>query len=154
MRISAIFLIAFAFLTSCDIDPVFPLTPEIEFVSITPDEALQFQDEITLTIHFQDGDGNLGYEGDDPVNNLFVTDTRVDIPDSVRTLGYSIPTLTPNTRKPSIQGEIEVKILAPPSAKFYNPNSTETQVVFEIYLVDRAGNISNTILADPVTILE
>lgn len=138
-------------LVSCDDDPVFPIEPEIEFVSITPAEATEFQDEITLTIHFQDGDGDLGYETD-PVANLFVRDMRVDIPDSVRNYSFFIPSLTPETHKPSIQGPLSVKILCPPRSDWFTPGSTESDITFEVYLVDRAGHVSNTVVSTPVTI--
>lgn len=110
-------------------------------------------DEFKITIHFQDGDGDIGYLND-PLNNLWVVDTRTDVPDSLRSVGFSIPSLTPETKNPSIQGEIEISLLTPPSIKFFNPNSNETEVIFDVYLVDRKGNRSNTVQTDPVTILE
>lgn len=153
MKRSLVIFAAFAFLVSCRTEPVFPETPEIEFMSITPGEGQQFVDEFKITIHFQDGDGDIGYTSD-PLNNLWVVDTRADVPDTLRAVGFSIPSLTPETKNPSIQGEIEISILAPPSIKFFNPNSLETEVVFDVYLVDRKGNRSNTVQTDPVTILE
>ena len=153
MKVSLVIISAFVLLVSCRTDPVFPETPEIEFVSISPDQGQQFVDELKIIIHFQDGDGDIGYQSD-PLNNLWVVDTRADIPDSLRSIGFSIPSLTPETKNPSIQGEIEISVLTPPSAKFFNPSSLDTEVIFDVYLVDRKGNRSNTIQTDPVTILE
>jgi hypothetical protein len=141
------------FIVSCDDNPVFPIEPEIEFISITPDAAQEFEDELTITIHFQDGDGDLGYETD-PVANLFIRDMRVDIPDSVRDYTFSIPNLTPDTRKPSIQGPISVRLLCPVHSSWFTLGSTENEVRFEVYIVDRAGHVSNTITTTPITILQ
>lgn len=141
------FAFALLFLPGCDNDPVFPLVPAISFVSITPTEATQFtSDEIQLTIHYQDGDGDLGYEGD-PVNNLFVIDTRAAFEGNPgRVLAYSFESLTPDTRKPSIQGEMTITMMTP----MYEPS--EEPLVFEVYIVDRAGNTSNVIKTDPITV--
>lgn len=141
-------------LNSCSDDPVFPIEPDIEFVSITPAQAVQFQDELTITIHFQDGDGDLGFEND-PVPNLFVRDTRTDIPDSLRISSFSIPNLTPDTHRPSIQGPMSIQLLCPPHPSFLPPgNNAEEDVVFQIWLVDRAGHVSDTVLTSPVRILQ
>lgn len=134
-------------LAACNDDPVFPETPEIEFVSITPTETTQFTpDEIQLTIHYQDGDGDLGYEGD-PVNNLFIVDTRAAFSgNSGNTIAFAFESLTPDTRKPSIQGEITVTLTTPPY------HQDEEPLVFEVHIVDRAGRTSNRILCDPITV--
>ena len=135
-------------LVSCDDSPIFPVTPEISFVSISPKQATQFTaDEISLTLHYQDGDGDLGYLGEEKVENLFVTDTRTAfVGNPSRTTAYSIPNLTPDTRKPSIQGDITITMLTPPW------ESLEEPLIFEVYLVDRAGQPSNVIHTDPITV--
>ena len=48
-------------------------TPNIEFVKLSPETAIQYADEITLTIKYIDGNGDLG-ENDPDVKNLYVTD--------------------------------------------------------------------------------
>lgn len=142
-------------LTACSDSPVFPLEPEIEFVSITPGPVKQFSNDtlVRITFHYQDGDGDLGYEGQEDVSNLFIRDLRTAIPDSVSLLTYSIPSLTPETRKPSIQGEISVDLPPLPHSSFFVPGSQENEARFEIYIVDRAGNVSNAIVTDPVIII-
>lgn len=148
MRIFALSLLALLFIASCDDTPVFPIEPRIEFVSITPEVGTQLTaDEIVLTFSYQDGDGDLGYEGD-ATNNLFVEDMRAafaGIPGRISS--YSFESLTPDTRKPSIQGNITITMLTP----LYE--SSEEPAVFEVYIVDRAGHKSNVIQTDPITIL-
>ena len=107
--------LAFLLLASCDDKPVFPNEPEITFVSITPSEAKQFTaDQIELTFRYQDGDGDLGYQGD-PVNNLFIVDKRAAFANNPgRITAFAFSSLTPTTRKPSIQGQMKVLLTTPP----------------------------------------
>lgn len=138
---------ALLFLVSCNDAPVFPNEPEIEFLSITPTQATQFTaDEITLSFRYQDGDGDLGYDGD-PVNNLFIIDTRAAFANNpARITAFAFESLTPQTRKPSIQGEISITLTTPPY------ETSEEPLVYAVYVIDRAGNTSNTILSSPITI--
>lgn len=149
MKTRLLFLILVAGLsfTGCDTDPVFPIEPEISFTSITPATATQFTaDEVVITFHYQDGDGDLGYEVD-PVSNLFITDLRAAfIGNPGRVTAYSFKSLTPDTKNPSIQGDITVKMTTPP----YEPS--EEPLVFEIYIVDRAGHESNRILTEAIRV--
>ena len=148
MRIFAISLLALLLLASCNDAPVFPIEPSIEFVSISPEVGTQLTaDEIVLTFSYQDGDGDLGYEGD-ATHNLFVEDMRAAFAgNSGRISAYSFESLTPDTRKPSIQGNITITMLTP----LYE--SSEEPLVYEVYILDRAGHKSNVIRTDPITIL-
>lgn len=141
--------LAFLLLVSCDDKPVFPDEPEITFVSITPATAKQFTaDQIELTFRYQDGDGDLGYEGD-PVNNLFIVDKRAAFANNPgRITAFSFPSLTPTTRKPSIQGEMKVLLTTPP----YEP--TQEPLVYDVYISDRAGHVSNIVQTTPITITQ
>ena len=152
-------LLATTFWTACNNNPVFPLTPEIEFVSISPDKVVQDSiDGMVITLNFKDGDGDLGSLGDgDNMPNLFVVDKRPPVVDSNIVYEYTMPNLTPDTRKPSIQGSIEIIIDAPLLTKymvapFIGPS--EEEAIFEVYLYDRAGNKSNSILTTPIIIYE
>jgi hypothetical protein len=141
--------LAFLLLVSCDDKPVFPNEPEITFVSITPSVAKEFTaDQIELTFRYQDGDGDLGYLGD-PVNNLFLIDKRAAFANNAgRFTSFSFPSLTPKTRKPSIQGEIKVLLITPPFEASQEP------LVYDVYITDRAGNLSNIVQTSPITITQ
>ncbi len=140
-------LLALLAFTGCETDPVFPDQPKISFVSITPEVATAFTaDEIQVTIHYEDGDGDLGYVGD-PVNNLFLTDMRAAfVGNPGRVSGFSFESLTPDTKNPSIQGDITVTLTTPPY------DVAEEPLKFEIYLVDRAGHESNRITTTGISI--
>lgn len=116
-------------------------------MSITPTVATQFTaDEIRITFHYQDGDGDLGYIGD-PTDNLFLEDMRSAFTtDSARFVAYSFASLTPQARKPSIQGDFSLVLTTPP----WEPN--EEPLEFQIFIVDRAGNRSNIIRTTPIIV--
>lgn len=133
-------MLTLASVVSCNQDPFFPVEPKIEFVSISPTEVRSGVDSILITFRFQDGDGDLGSEGNP---NLHLIDSRVDLglPLDRATNPYTLPDLTPDARNPSIQGEITIKmdftVVLPPAA--------EQDVRFQIKLWDRAGNLATPI---------
>lgn len=144
MRNIVLFLSAsMLFLLSCDRSPVFPVEPQIEFMSIQPAEARHLTDSIVVSFRFQDGDGDLG--ATDPEEfNLFLIDSRFE--DGLLTRAqaynnYTVMNLTPDARKPSIQGEIIVTI--PFTANL--PGQIDEQIRYEIVLQDRAGNVAKGI---------
>lgn len=157
--ISLLVVIAFMlFMSSCNSGPVFPVVPEISFINISPQSVSNTNPnaEFIITIHFQDGDGDLGsFDTGENSENLFIKDTRENIPEEFRTESFTIPDLSPDTRKPSIQGTIEIAIEVPPQLSknfppFIGPGSEE--VFYEIYLMDRAGHHSNIITTSAITI--
>ena len=141
-------LILFAFLvviSSCKKDENIEISsiPSIEFVSITPSSAIEYQDKITITISYKDGDGDLGENSPD-VKNLFLTDTRNNV-----TYQYRISQLAPSSPAIAVQGilTIELKNTA-------ITNGTASQAVsFSLYLKDRSGNVSNTVTTSAITVI-
>ena len=144
----AIALLTMVSLSGCNDDPVFPVEPNISFVSITPEVATQFtSDEIKIVFHYEDGDGDLGNLSDQ-VNNLFIEDTRAAFATNPgRITAYAFPSLTPDARNPSIQGDFTITLATPP----YEP--TEEPLVFRIHILDRAGHKSNEILTSPIVVI-
>ena len=159
MKQLAVILPLLFLLVACNNDPVFDIVPEISFVDISPGEVeMGAPDGITVTIHFQDGDGDLGNlnEGD-AAPNLFVRDARPNIVDSLGTFTYIIPDLKPDTRKPSIQGTIEISMDGPFLSRYLVPpfqGPAEEEVWFEIYMVDREGHVSNVIETSRIRVFE
>lgn len=128
---------------SCSKDEVeFKATPEIEFVSISPSAVKEFQDEVSITIKYRDGDGDLG-ENIADVKNLFVTDNRNNVEYSFR-----IPELTPSGSEIAIEGNLEIDMN---SLSVVGSGNSE-QVIFSVYLVDRSGNVSNVIATSAITV--
>ena len=119
--------------------------PAIEFVSITPNPAVKYQDEIKITIKYTDGDGDLG-ENTPDVKNLFVKDNRNNV-----TYEFRIPQLAPSDSKIIIQGNQPFNL---PPQGFVDDTHTTEAAVYSIYVKDRAGNQSNTVQTPSLTINE
>lgn len=148
-----LFLIALSY--SCADEPNFPPEPEIDFVSIGKtvlNQAGINGDTTIVTISFQDGDGDLG---GDPLA-IFLLDTRTDFLDSI----FRLPEIPLDGVSNSITGEII--FFLPETCCIYDngqiPCESSTAVpqqelVYELYIKDRAGNQSNSITLPTITLL-
>lgn len=119
-------------------------TPAIEFVSISPGTAVEYQDKITIVISYKDGDGNLG-ENTPDLKNLFVTDTRNNV-----TYGFRISQLAPSGSAIAIQGTLSVEL----KNTAITNGSTSESVSYMVYVKDRAGNASNTVTTSAITVTQ
>lgn len=140
----AAFIVISSVMYSCKKDkPVeVSTTPEISFVSISPATAIEYQDKINITISYKDGDGDLGENSPD-VKNLFLTDIRNNV-----TYQYRISQLAPSGQTIAIEGNLVVEIKN--TAITNNDNSQS--VTYNLYMVDRAGHVSNTITTNAITV--
>ena len=136
-----VILLAFG-LFGCEKDGSISVIPEIGFVSIDPVAAQQF-DAVEIVISYQDGDGDLG-ENIAGVENLFVTDLRNGV-----VYTYRIQELAPQGSSIAIQGNLNIQINA---VSVIDPMATSEQVQYSIYVVDRAGNQSNVVTTDEITV--
>ena len=137
------FLIIIVFIAGCKKDEiVFPIEPKIEVVSITPANVQQYVDPVTLTIHYEDGDGDLG-ENNDQIKNCFVTDNRIGI-----TYEYRIKQLAPSGAIIPIDGNLTINI----GGQVLTDSSTQQNVTYTLYIVDRAGHKSNSVTTGAVVI--
>ncbi len=133
-------------------EPVFPIVPKIEFLSISKTEVKEFED-IDIVIKYQDGDGDIGNEISDSLNyDLFLLDQRPGLPtpfyDGI--IRYNLPNLTTETRKPSIQGTIKINVQG---LVRLNPLLARENCAFGIYLKDRAGHHSDTVFTPKFVII-
>lgn len=138
------FIATLLFTSGCKKDEL-PIsnTPAIKFLSISPNPAVKYQDEIEIKIEYTDGDGDLG-ENTPDVKNLFVTDKRNNV-----TSEFRINQLAPSGSSIIIKGSLLIK-LTPQG--FVDDNNTSETTTFSIYVKDRAGNQSNTIETSTLTI--
>ena len=143
-KISSFITIVFlALMASCKKDQtVISAVPEIAFLTVAPTTVIEFQDSLVFTISYNDGDGDLGENSAD-VKNLFLTDNRIGI-----TYTYRIRQLAPDGANIAIQGNLNtvLKNIA------VTDSSAQQQATFSIYVVDRAGNKSNTVNSPVITI--
>ncbi len=152
------FIIAIIF--SCTKPPDYPIEPVIEFKKLSRNSMKQGftnNDSIVVTIGFTDGDGDLG--NNDPTIDIFVKDTRVPDADPSP---FKMPFVPVQGVGNGISGEIS--ILTYTTCCIYPPGTfspcdiseaattafpTDT-LMYEIYIMDRAGHESNRILTDPI----
>lgn len=145
------------FIFACSTPPQYPPEPILKFESLskdTLDRGVNDEDETIITLSFTDGDGDLS--GLD-TNNLFVIDTREGVSEG----DFTIPDIpTPGTAN-GISGEI-IFNLRTTCCKFPEPGLAGCDdelpgflydtVVYEVYVIDQAGNESNHVFVDPIYI--
>ncbi len=146
---------------SCTKPPDYPNEPVIEFLSMTKNTMVQGRsiddDFLRMTISFTDGDGDLGSNNNEDTTKVYIADTRRDIPDIQP---ISIPMVPELGTGNGISGEATFVVntsccIYPIPASNCEPLAgfpTDT-IFYEIYIVDRAGNKSNVVRADPVILL-
>ena len=144
-----------------DLSPI----PEISFGSMEgADGARQAQDTIYVVINFKDGDGDLGLELNE--KDLFLIDTR---PGQGDTIPKAMPEVPPLGAENGITGEIRFPLvpccippvneegiqifpICTPIPDEY-PDFQRDTLIYEVFIRDRAGNLSNTIQLDPIFLL-
>jgi hypothetical protein len=123
-------------------EQVFPPEPSIVLLEVSQDSILQFTEQLVLTFQYEDGDGDLG-TSDPDVNAIFVQDSRLVNPDE-----YYLPPLAPEDASISITGTFQLEL----SPTFLLGNGSQETTEYSIYVVDRAGNQSNTVKTGPILI--
>lgn len=116
--------------------------PFISLQKTEPTEVIQFKDSLKITINYEDGDGDLGFENAD-INSLEVKDSRLAKPDF-----YYVPPQAPLGHKIYIKGSLQIQIK---NLFLLGSGSMETTTL-ELRIKDRAGNWSNKITTPVITI--
>lgn len=146
MKMKHIVVLFFVSLTivSCkkaeEIGPI----PEIEFISVTPSNVQEYADSIVFTIKYRDGDGDLG-ENASGAENFFLADSRNNV-----IYKFRIPQLAPDNSNIIIEGNLNVTLA---NTAIINGSASQT-FTYSIYVKDRAGNQSNTVVTTPVTVTQ
>lgn len=145
MYSKGIFLLVTLFLCySCNKDKIeFDSTPSIEVTAISPGSVQEYTQPVTVTIKYKDGDGDLG-ENSSGVKNCFVTDNRIGITSSFR-----IQQLGPDGSNIPITGSLNIDL---GGQGITDTSLTSQNVSFSVYVVDRAGHVSNTATTAAITI--
>jgi hypothetical protein len=143
------FFLLICVLASCEKDPIFkpipPLSdvPKITLKNVAPTAVRQFADSIVFTIEYEDGNGDVGWDVADSVS-VFITDNRVPLTEQ-----FFIPNVAPMTSNIAVRGQFKVVL---PHTIIINPASASEYVTFSIRLKDRAGNSSNTVTTQQMTV--
>lgn len=111
-------------------------------------------DSLLITIHFTDGDGDIGTE--EGTFDLFITDTR----DNFMPPAYRLPKVPEQGTGNGISGEISFVLFT--TCCFFpdgqdpctvNPTYPTDTISYLIYIRDRAGHTSNMIETPPIVLL-
>lgn len=148
-------------LTSCKQEVKYPVTPAISFVKFEKvDNSTAVDDQGILTIHFQDGDGDIGLDEEDteaPFDtssiyyyNFFIKYLEKQNGEFV---AVELP-MTNNARIPRLSYDVPESIEGDISITLYINNyySQYDTISFECYIVDRELHQSNTITTPEIII--
>ena len=112
------------------------------------DVSAGVDEQIAVQFGFSDGDGDIGYNENDSTQNIFFVDKRFD---SV-TLRFQFPEITEeNNPEQGVKGKFQVAL----NAGFLNKRADTAHIdfdtiVWEVYIVDQAGNRSNIVETSPL----
>ncbi|HHS95789.1 MAG TPA: hypothetical protein ENJ45_04300 [Phaeodactylibacter sp.] len=156
----SVFVLLLLIVAACREPPDYPDEPVIEFVGMNKSTMVQGQlnnDQLQMTISFTDGDGDLGSNNNEDSTKVYLIDPRYDPP---LTTTVTIPLVPELGTGNGISGEMTFRVFnscciypgLPITCEPYEGYPTDT-IVYSIYIIDRKGNKSNVIQADPVVLL-
>ena len=139
------FYISILFLIACSEEIVHngDPKPQITFVSLSKQEVVSFKEELEIVVNYIDGDGDLGSPDADSLD-IYVKDSRLKDFDR-----YHLKPLAPLSSNIRIQGQLNIKL----KTLFVLSSLPMERANFEVYIKDRAGNKSNTIITPFVNII-
>jgi hypothetical protein len=145
-------------IASCYKPPVYSVIPSISFKSF----VVNANRSATLQVTFTDGDGDIGYPTSDnnPPFDFFVLPLydstglgaykyywippQSPLGDTL-VFPYNIPNITPIGKYKALSGQIQIQM---DSASWYIKDKVNMK--FMVWIVDRAGHISNRITTIPI----
>lgn len=150
VNITLFSLLSILMAVSCIESPDYPISPEIKFIAFEKDTIRQ-DDWTKFSFSFVDGDGDIGSEQEP---NVFLKDLRQEaaLPEI-----FVMPKLPVEGSGNGVEGVATMDYQATrciyPNGKSGLDNWQEgfqefEPVVFELYIVDRAGNESNRVITD------
>lgn len=116
--------------------------PEITNLTVEPMLVEEFADTVTISFDYYDYNGDLGHP-DPNVTSLSVKDSRLQFEDL-----YHVQPLAPEGANVPIQGRLSVKL----NNLFILGNDTVERLQFEVMIQDRAGNWSELVESDTITV--
>ena len=130
-------------MTINDPNPTISNIPEIELDKVAPLAVQQFKDSIKFTISYIDGNGDLGTTDPDE-HTIELVDNRANL-----LFTYHLSPRAPAGAEISIQGTLD--IILDNTIILDTMNTSET-ATFSIRIRDRAGNWSNTVTSEEITV--
>ena len=156
LKIGLFSLIILGF-ASCEKKENYSIIPAITYKSLVENS----DGSATLQVSFTDGDGDIGYNTTNPPVDFFVEILQRDsvgqyqpiidqllndpVMGDTAYVPYNVPYITPSGSDKELSGQIQVVMT---SGSWYF--AANTYMEFKVWLVDRAGHISNKILTPPI----
>ncbi|MCH8331785.1 MAG: hypothetical protein IH946_10490 [Bacteroidetes bacterium] len=131
--------------------PVFTITlsdtPSITLNNVTPIIVTQFEDEITFTISYEDGNGDLGHENADSMTIWLIDNRNTD--ELIQK--FHLAPITPAGQEIAVRGVLNINL---DHTAILDNNNTQETTTYTIKIKDRAGNWSNEVTSGTITINE
>lgn len=148
MRFNLLFAILVIMFFSCNKKHKYSNIPKLTFKNMSEDVFVAGVDKtIYIWFLFEDGDGNIGFD----TPNLFMKDNR----DTVWS-PFTIPVIPEKFNPESgLKGVLQIKYNA--AYLLLRQDSLHTEkdtLTFDIYMKDKAGNVSNTITTTPIYLVK
>lgn len=140
VRQLTIALLAVLFLASCKEEH--SDIPEISELTVEPMNVAEFTDTVTISFKYYDYNGDLGHP-DPNVASLSVKDSRLQYEDL-----YHVQPLAPIDAEVPIEGVLSVRL----NNLFILGNDSIEKLQFEVMIQDRAGNWSELVESDTITV--
>jgi len=151
--------LSIAMIIACTKPPDYSDTPEIAFISLSKTSMVaadDLSDNLTLTISFTDGDGDIGIDGGTP--SVYFKDLR----DGSEFITFVAPVIPEQGVGNGISGEMYIKVSTTCCIHPIDISSgcqsdfsdfPVDSLIYEVYIIDRSGNKSNVIQTDPIVLL-
>jgi len=144
---ASLLIFAISALPSCEPQEEFPDEPTVSFKDFSFSDTVLLGNTVkrgTLTFSFTDGDGDIGFDTVQPrQNTIFMTKHKMENNvftqmDLLVDLNYFVERIYNDDGRKAISGDIKIEELNEYA------NSFGDTIMYKFYIVDRAGNKSNT----------
>ncbi len=130
-----------------NVNPEIGDEPVIELVTVSTTSVQAYVDSIAFKISYLDGDGDLGTTDPD-VHSIELVDNRNA---DLFVFGYHLSPRTPEGSELTIQGELDIVL---ENTILLDDSNESESTTFSIRLKDRAGNWSNVVETEEVTVTQ
>lgn len=150
--------LALASLSACLSEPEYPVEPEVKFVGLSRDTMTQgalLQDSITVVISFTDGDGDIVFPAGDTTPSVFLVNRKT----REQVASFKLDPIEEKGLSNGVNGELRLRVYTTCCDYPDNINALPCEIsrefpvdvlLLEAYMVDRAGNQSNSAEVAPI----
>jgi hypothetical protein len=126
-------------------NPAISVVPEISLEDLSATEVMAYEDSLSFLIKYTDGDGDLG-DVDADIMSIEVADTR-DVDNFI--FKYHLSPRAPLDAEITITGTLEIVLQ---NIILLDTNNEQETTTFKLKIKDRAGNWSNEVETEVITV--